>query len=76
MLMDANQIADFIGNYGFPIVCCAALFWKMDKQDKEHREEMEKHDAVHMEETKALRESLDNNTTVLTRILAKIGDVL
>lgn len=55
--MDAKFIIDIIQSLGFPIVMCGALFWKMNKQDEAHKEEV-----------MSLKESFDNNTTVLTKL--------
>ena len=55
--MDANFIIDMIQSVGFPIVMCGALFWKMNKQDEAHKEEV-----------KSLKESFDNYTNVLTKL--------
>lgn len=40
--MDITSLAQVIQAVGFPIVCCAALFWKMNEDQKSHREEAEK----------------------------------
>lgn len=40
--MDYNTIIQAIGNLGFPIVCCAAMFWMLNEDRKEHREEYSK----------------------------------
>lgn len=55
-----NMIITAISTVGFPIVMCGALFWKMDKQDKEHKEEMAK-----------TSEAINNNTIALTKLLDK-----
>lgn len=56
--MDELQIiAEFIGQYGFPIVCCFVLFWSMEKEREAHREE-----------TRALTKALEDNTVVMTEI--------
>lgn len=56
-----NIIMTAISTVGFPIVMTCALFWKMNKQDDDHKEEMAK-----------VTEALNNNTLALTRILDKI----
>ena len=43
-------------------VMCAALFWKMDKQDKEHKEEMQK-----------TADAINNNTLVIRELVDKFG---
>ncbi len=40
--VDYNTIIQAIGNLGFPIVCCAAMFWMLNEDRKEHREESSK----------------------------------
>lgn len=62
------DILTLIGNYAFPIVMCIALFWKMDKDQKENREENSKRDEIHREEMNSIRESLDNNTAALVQL--------
>lgn len=52
--MNVNDIITAISTLGFPIVMCAALFWKMNKQDEEHKSEMDK-----------VSEALNNNTLAL-----------
>lgn len=49
-----NMVSDFIGNFGFPIVCVGALFWYVLRKDKDYKETVA-----------ALRESLDGNTKAL-----------
>lgn len=55
--MDLNAIIQTVQSLGFPIVCCGALFWKMNKQDEQHKEEMTK-----------ITEALSNNTIALTKL--------
>ena len=58
----AQMIMAAISTVGFPIVMCAALFWKMDNQDKEHKEEMQK-----------TAEAINNNTLVIRELVDKFG---
>lgn len=58
----AQMIMTAISTVGFPIVMCAALFWKMDNQDKEHKEEMRK-----------TAEAINNNTLVIRELVDKFG---
>lgn len=59
--MDLNVITGLIGSLGFPIVMCLILIFRMDKQDEQHKEEMDK-----------ITEALTNNTVALTNLTAKI----
>lgn len=58
-----QMIITAISTVGFPIVMCGALFWKMDKQDKEHKEEMNKS-----------TEAINNNTVVLQKLMQMLSD--
>ena len=55
--MDAETIIKIVSTLGFPIVACIALFWYMTRQAESHRQEMD-----------GLKESLNENTTVLTSL--------
>ena len=55
------SIGSLIGSLGFPIVCCVALFWYMVKSNEKHKEEMDK-----------MAEAINNNTKVMTELLAEI----
>lgn len=55
--MDPNAITSLISNLGFPIAVACALFWKMNKQDEDHKQEMQK-----------LTEALNNNTLAITQL--------
>lgn len=59
----AQMVITAISTVGFPIVMCGALFWKMDKQDKEHKEEMDKS-----------TEAINNNTVVLQKLMQMLSD--
>ena len=59
----AQMVITAISTVGFPIVMCGALFWKMDKQDKEHKEE-----------TSKTTEAINNNTVVLHMLMQMLSD--
>ena len=59
--MDANVIMSMISSLGFPIVVAIALFWKMNEQDKDHKEEM-----------KQLTEAVQNNTLTMQKLIDKL----
>ena len=61
MSMEGVDLLNLIGNYAFPIVCCCALFWKMNKDETLHKEESDK-----------FAEAVNNNTQVLTKLLDKL----
>lgn len=55
--MDISAIGNLIATLGFPIVAAAALFWYMNKQSENHKEE-----------TNALRDSIEKNSLVLAEL--------
>lgn len=36
-----TDFANLISNVGFPISCCGALFWYINKRDERHYDELE-----------------------------------
>lgn len=61
--MDANALVQIISNLGFPIAMCGALFWYINKQTELHKEEMHE-----------LKQSIDNNTLVITKLYERLAD--
>ena len=55
--MDLGEIQTIISNLGFPIACVVAMFWMMNKEREDHKEEMQK-----------VTEALNNNTLALTEL--------
>lgn len=58
--MTPVDVANMIGNYGFPIVCCGVMFWYMIKKDIQHKEESEN-----------MRKAIENNTLVIQQLVDK-----
>lgn len=61
--MDINIILQAISTVGFPIVVAGAMFWKMNRQDEVHREEINK-----------VTEAINNNTVALTQLIDKLDN--
>lgn len=55
--MDPKIIMDAISTLGFPIVVCAALFWYINKQNENHKEEIT-----------ALRSTIEENTNIIHEV--------
>lgn len=51
-----EAIMTAVNTMGFPIVCCGALFWKINKQDSQHKEEMTQLSEVINKNTDAIKE--------------------
>lgn len=56
--LDVNAITSLISSLGFPIVGCGALFWRMNKQDAQHKEEVDK-----------LSLAITNNSIVMQKLV-------
>lgn len=52
--MDVQSMSQIIASLGFPIVAACAMFWYVNKQAERHKEE-----------TKAMQDSLNENSKVL-----------
>ena len=62
--MDFTIIADFIQAVGYPIAMSLIMLWYMNNENKTHREQEDK-----------MVEAINNNTVVLTQLMAKMGDL-
>lgn len=56
--MDLSAVSQLISSVGFPIAACVALFWQMNRESTQHKEEMD-----------ALKESLTKNTLAITKLV-------
>lgn len=63
--MDITTLTQLIGTLGFPIVMCGALFWKMNKQDQDHREEVQR-----------LADVIEQNTTAIKLLEAHMSSTV
>lgn len=57
-----SEVVNLISNLGFPIACVVALFYLLNKQREEHKEECVK-----------FTEAINNNTIALTKLADKLG---
>lgn len=62
--MEGDTIVSLISNLGFPIAMCMLLFWYMIKEKDAHKEEMEQ-----------LRQTLADNTRILTELSTLIKTI-
>ena len=52
-------IANLIGQYGFPMVACGALFWYIVKEQRETRRVMEELKVIISDNTKMINQFFD-----------------
>ena len=53
-----SAISQLISSVGFPIAACVALFWQMNRESTQHKEEMD-----------SLKDSLNKNTLAITKLV-------
>ena len=70
--MDAQTITTIISSLGFPIFCCLALGWWIKATTESFNRQLDETRKDHKEEIKSIKDSLDNNTIALTRLLEKL----
>lgn len=63
--MDVNALTALISSLGFPIVCCAALFWYQNKTMKDFTEKFD-------QSMKELSKSISSNTDATTRLVTTV----
>ena len=59
--MDINAIASFISQLGVPVALLIAMFWLLDKERSDHKDEM-----------KNLTTAINNNTIALTKLIERM----
>jgi len=62
--MDITVITSLISSVGFPIVACCVMAWYVKYQTDAHKEEITE-----------LKKSIDSNTSVMQKLLDKMGDM-
>ena len=67
--MDEKTIRTIIRSLGFPIVCCLGLGWWIKTITENFTKQLEETRKDHKEEIKSLKDSLDNNTIAITKLL-------
>ena len=59
--MDINVVTGIISQLGVPVALLIAMFWLLDKERSDHKEEM-----------KNLTTAVNNNTIALTKLIERI----
>lgn len=64
--MDASTITELVSTLGFPIVCCGALFWYVNKTQKEFFRKME-------ESIEQLNISINQMNNTLSKLITTVS---
>ena len=67
-------LAEFIGSYGFPIFACCCMGWHIKHITDSNNAEVKKLNEEHKEELKVLAEAINNNTSIMEKLLTKMGE--
>ena len=70
--MDYTTIITAISSVGFPIIACVMVYKAMLDNNKDFNKQVHDLMSVHQEEIKALQKSLDDNTSVISRLIDRI----
>jgi len=62
--MDINTITQFIGTLGFPIAACCVLFWYLQKESENHKQEMNN-----------MRDAINANTSIIAELKSLIQQI-
>lgn len=63
--MDLQVLSEFLKDFGFPIVCCGALFWQQNKTMKDFADRME-------DSFKALTGTVEKNTEATIKLVTTV----
>lgn len=55
--MELSEMGQLIGTLGFPIVACCAVFWYLQKESENHKQEMS-----------SMRDAVNANTSVIAEL--------
>ena len=70
--MDANVIITMVGSLGFPIVACIFMAIFFNKVNENYRQDIKELSANHKEEMVKVTEAINNNNSLLERVLDKL----
>ena len=70
--MDINGIVAIISSVGFPIVACIFMAIFFNKVNENYRQDIKELSANHKEEMSKVTEAINNNNSLLERVLDKL----
>ena len=73
--MDYSAIITGISSVGFPIIACVMVYRAMLENNKDFNSQVREMMQMHSAEIKSLQKSLDDNTTVIARLIDRIDDL-
>ena len=70
--MDYATIITAISSVGFPIIACIMVYKAMIDNNKDFNSQIKSLMQLHSDEIKSLQKSLDDNTSVIERLIDRI----
>lgn len=70
--MDANVIITMVGSLGFPIVACIFMAIFFNKVNENYRQDIKELSANHRTEMEEVTKAINNNNSLLERILDRL----
>jgi hypothetical protein len=70
--MTVQEIGQLIGTYGFPIVACCVMAWYVKYITDKNNARMDALNTQHATEMKEVTTAINNNTIILSKLLAKL----
>lgn len=70
--MTAQDVVTLIQTVGFPIVMCGAMAWYVKYISDKNREQITAEREAHKEEMNEVIKSINNNTIVIEKFIAKL----
>lgn len=61
--MPVQEITTIISTVGFPIACCMACFWYINKSGEQHKQEIDN-----------MSKAINNNTVVMQKLIDKLSE--
>lgn len=68
------EIADLIGNIGFPAIMCILMLNMFKYMLETFRENLEKVETQHASDIESLKKALENNTNVMQKLIDKMEE--
>lgn len=69
------DIAQIFNTMAFPAACCIAMGWYVKYTTDQHKEERQSMMQAHKEEEDTIKEAINNNTIVMTRLCERMGEI-
>ncbi len=74
--MELSTIVTAISSVGFPIIACVMVYKAMMDNNKDFNAQVRDMMKLHSDEIKSLQKTVDDNTTVIARLLDRLDLII